>query len=182
MWRVYSYSLCEIPQKYLWTNYYHFLSFFLKDFIYLFLERREGREKKRERNINVWLPLKCPQVGTWPATQACALTGNQTGNPLVHSPVLNPLSHTSQGLLSFSSSKKWSYLPKVTQTVLKVIFYPHLSHVKVHGLIRSTAFVLKELDSFLRLWKSDCPLRVKFKNQQVIHLNWDVATGQSDDS
>ena len=25
----------------------------LKDFIYLFLERREGREKKRERNIDV---------------------------------------------------------------------------------------------------------------------------------
>ena len=26
---------------------------FLKDFIYLFLERREGREKERERNIYV---------------------------------------------------------------------------------------------------------------------------------
>ena len=25
------------------------------------------------------------------------LTGNQTSNPLVRSPVLNPLSHTSQG-------------------------------------------------------------------------------------
>ena len=36
-------------------------------------------------------------AGTWPATQACALTGNRTGNPLVHRPVLNPLSHTSQG-------------------------------------------------------------------------------------
>ena len=36
-------------------------------------------------------------LGTWPATQACALTGNQTGDPLLHSPALNPLSHTSQG-------------------------------------------------------------------------------------
>ena len=26
---------------------------FLKDFIYLFLERGEGREEERERNINV---------------------------------------------------------------------------------------------------------------------------------
>ena len=26
---------------------------FLKDFIYLFLERREGKEKERERNINM---------------------------------------------------------------------------------------------------------------------------------
>ena len=29
------------------------LAFFLKDFIYLFLERGEGREKERERNTNV---------------------------------------------------------------------------------------------------------------------------------
>ena len=27
----------------------------------------------------------CPLLGTWPATQACALTGNWTGNTLVHS-------------------------------------------------------------------------------------------------
>ena len=50
--------------------------YFLKYFIYLFLERREGREKERERNINVWLPLACPLLGTWLATQECALTGN----------------------------------------------------------------------------------------------------------
>ena len=41
-----------------------------------FLERGEGRDKERERNINAWLPLTCPTLGTWPATQACALTGN----------------------------------------------------------------------------------------------------------
>ena len=53
-------------------------SFFLR-FI-LFLERGEGKEKERERNINVWLPLVCPtqDLGTWTATQACALTGNGT--------------------------------------------------------------------------------------------------------
>ena len=65
--------------------------------MYLFLERGEGREKEKERNINVWLPPSCPQLGIWPATQACALTGNQTGNSLVHRPALNPLRHTSQG-------------------------------------------------------------------------------------
>ena len=70
---------------------------FFKDFIYLFLERGEGREKEREKNINVWLPLGCPLLGTWPATQACALTGNQTGNCLVCWLVLNLLSHTNQG-------------------------------------------------------------------------------------
>ena len=70
---------------------------FLKDFIYLFLEREEGRVKEREGNTNVWLPLACPTPGTLPATQACALTGNQMGDPLVRRPALNPLNHTSQG-------------------------------------------------------------------------------------
>ena len=32
------------------------------NFIYLFLERREGREKEREEDINVWLPL-VPRTG-----------------------------------------------------------------------------------------------------------------------
>ena len=35
--------------------------------------------------------------GSGPKTKACALTGNQTGDPLVRRPVLNPLRHTSQG-------------------------------------------------------------------------------------
>ena len=64
--------------------------------ISFFLERGEGREKDRERNINVWLPRMHPQLGTWPATQARALTGNWTGNPCVRRPALNPPSHTSQ--------------------------------------------------------------------------------------
>ena len=57
---------------------------FFKYFLYLFLERKEGREKERGRNINVWLLLACPPLGTWPATQARALTENQTSDPLVH--------------------------------------------------------------------------------------------------
>ena len=66
-------------------------------FIYLLLERGQGREEERERNINVWLPLTHPLLGNWPATQAYALTGNRTCDPLVRRLVLNPLSHTSQG-------------------------------------------------------------------------------------
>ena len=42
----------------------------------------------------MWLPLTRPLLGTWPATQSCALTwGNQTGDPLVCRPALNPLSY-----------------------------------------------------------------------------------------
>ena len=46
--------------------------------------------------MNAWLPLTRPLLGTWPATQACALTEHLTGDPLVRRPVLNPLNHTSQ--------------------------------------------------------------------------------------
>ena len=68
---------------------------FFKGFIYLYSEKR--REEEKERNISVWLPLARPTLGTDPTAQACALTGNQTGDLLVCRPALNPLSHTSQG-------------------------------------------------------------------------------------
>ena len=35
---------------------------FLKDVIYFLEKRRDG--ETRERNINVWLPLECPLLGT----------------------------------------------------------------------------------------------------------------------
>ena len=72
---------------------------FLRLFICLFLERGE----ERERNINVWLPFECPLLGTWPTTQACALTGNQIGDPLICSSALSLLSHTSQGSVAGSA-------------------------------------------------------------------------------
>ena len=76
---------------------------FLKRF-YLFTFRQRGREGEREGNISVWLPLRRPLLGTWPATQTCSLTGDQTGNPLLCRPALNALSHTSQEeMASFTS-------------------------------------------------------------------------------
>ena len=49
------------------TISYLFSYLFIK-LLNLFLDRGEGREKKRERNINVWLPLVHPPLGTWPTT------------------------------------------------------------------------------------------------------------------
>ena len=69
---------------------------FLFYFIYLFWERGEGREKEREKHPCV-VASCTPLLGTWPATQTGALTGNWTGYPLVHRPALDPLSHTSKG-------------------------------------------------------------------------------------
>ena len=67
---------------------FHFLYFLKILFIYFFLEREEGKEKERERNISVWLPLVHSQLGglasnpfmfpdwesnQWPfGSQACA--------------------------------------------------------------------------------------------------------------
>ena len=70
--------------------------------MYLFLERGGGREKERDRNINVWLPLVvCTPSGELATTQACVLTGNRTSNPLLHSPALNPLSHTARAKFNY---------------------------------------------------------------------------------
>ena len=82
------------------SSHFTDLNNFFKDFIYLFSERGKGREKEKERNINVWenrSVVPCmPQKGAWPATQVCAPTGNWATNLSVCRPALNPLSHTSQ--------------------------------------------------------------------------------------
>ena len=50
------------------------------DFLYLFLQRVEGRERGKHQCV-VWCKhLVRPLLGTWPATQACALTGNLTSD------------------------------------------------------------------------------------------------------
>ena len=62
------------------TNFYYIT---FKDFIYFFLERGEGgerREKERERNIN-WLSPTNSILGTRCTTQACALLRNGTPWP-----------------------------------------------------------------------------------------------------
>ena len=82
------FSLFEFP----WIS-----SLLFRFYLFLFLDRGERRAKERERNISVWLPLTCLSLGTWTASQACALTVNCTGDSVVRTPALNPLSHTSQG-------------------------------------------------------------------------------------
>ena len=96
--------------------------------MYLFLEEGKGGEKERERNINLWLPLMCPLLGTWPTTQACALTGNQTSHPLVHRLVLNPLSHTSQGLIP-------TFNPATGMGTSSAQMQPALNHLYLYLLL-----------------------------------------------
>ena len=106
---------------------------FFKDFIYLFLDRGEGREKERERNVSVWSPLERTPPRIWPATQACALPRNRTSDPLVCSPALNPLSHTIQSWtlkLHFQMQSNLSdkvdlaeYLGKILDTLASTQFF-----------------------------------------------------------
>ena len=86
---------------YLYIIHLFTFSLFKKDFIGLFLERGEGRENERERNINVWLPLLHPQLGTQPAPQACALTGNQTSDPYAWQVGAQSTEPQQPGLFSF---------------------------------------------------------------------------------
>ena len=76
---------------------------FLKDFIYLFSERRAGREKERKRNIN-WSP---PSVlSTWdqdriwnPQLRHLPCPRNPASDPLPCRRMPNQLSHILQGSL-----------------------------------------------------------------------------------
>ena len=85
-------GVCKLEQILSMIKSFH--SFFLRFYLVIFRER--GKEGERERNINVWLPFTRPLLGTWPTTQARALTGNQTRDPLVYRLALNALSHSGQ--------------------------------------------------------------------------------------
>ena len=70
--------------------------YFKKRFLLIFRER--GREGERKGEKHQCVVVFCaPLLGTWTTTQACALTGNQTADPLVCRSLFIPLSCTSQG-------------------------------------------------------------------------------------
>ena len=66
-----------------------------------FTERGREREREGKKHQSVAFCTR-PLLGPWPTTQASALTGNRTCDPLVCRPVLNPLSHTSQARSTFN--------------------------------------------------------------------------------
>ena len=80
-------ALRTVPHSKCFINMCYIFTIFLCDheplFFILFLEKEEGMEKGRDmmckRNIDQ-LPPAHPWVGTWPQAQACALTGNRTGD------------------------------------------------------------------------------------------------------
>ena len=74
-----------------------------------------------------------PLLGTWPTTQACVLTENWTGDPLVHRPALNSLSHTNQGTIH-----EYFKVDTLLLTKFCILFrFPHSGSVSVLPLHRS---------------------------------------------
>ena len=66
---------------------------FFKYFIYLFIFRGGGREGKKHQCV---VASCVPPTGDLACNPGMCLTGNQTGEPLVHRQALNPPSHTSR--------------------------------------------------------------------------------------
>ena len=86
------------PPGFSWVPFFFAASFF-KDFVYFFSERGKGKEKEREknineRNINIFLLICTPWLGTKLATPACALTRNWTRDLSLCGTMPNKLSHT----------------------------------------------------------------------------------------
>ena len=80
--------------------------FFQRFYLFIFREGKGGRKGGRETSVCVCL---CCSPYWEPGLQPRHVpTGKRTGNPLVHRPAFNPLSHTSQGLWVLSI-KKFKY-------------------------------------------------------------------------
>ena len=96
---------------------------------HLFIFREKGREGEKHQCV---VDSHTPPTGDLAATQACALTGNRTSDPLVYRPALNLLSHTSQGRfhvlnkLLFSHSTltlRISYMKALHQVLQETIWW-----------------------------------------------------------
>ena len=79
-------------------NFVPIISLFFKDFINFFKGRGGEGEREREKHQ---CPSPMSPAGDLAHNTGTCSTGNQSGNPLVHRPTLNPLSYTSHGIYIF---------------------------------------------------------------------------------
>ena len=93
--------------------------------------------QREEREIPVGgCHLCAPHWGPGPQSRHAPQTGNRTGNPLIHSPTLNPLSHTSQGR-TYNISRKYLYVvSKYFFPSGKYAFLPRSGRSWVQGFLK----------------------------------------------
>ena len=100
-WVIYISSLAStFPILFLTTPWLLSLFFLLRFYLFYFLERGDGREKERQRNINVWLPLTWPPTGDLACNPGMCPDWESNWWPFGSQLELNPLSYTSQGPLT----------------------------------------------------------------------------------
>ena len=129
------------------------LFFLFKDFIYLSFERGEGREDEREKNAceretSIRLPLARPQQGTWPTTQACALTRDRTSDLSSCGWLPNPLSHTSQSSHYYFSTDSIHHLQVLY--LIRVGHHKSVFYSKCTGIFLSSALHSKQ--NYICIW------------------------------
>ena len=118
-----------------------------------------------------WLPLPHPQPGTWPTTQACVLTRNQTSDILVPKPALNSLSHTSQGCaaswLSCNTIELFCSCVVLQLSCLHWIKFPSWLHPKLRIPTDVGLAPMISLDSSNYLW---CTLQFFFFKVFIVFI------------
>ena len=82
----------------------------------------------------MWLPLPCPQLGTWPATQACAMTENQSGDPFGLQAGSQSTESHQPGLLTYSLM---SYFFNTS-----LCFWDSIIHIVVYSYTSLTFIVI----------------------------------------
>ena len=148
--------------------------FFKVLFVYFKTEGKGGKE--RDRNISVWLPVSCSLLGTWSATQACALTGNQTSDLLIHRPALSPLSHTGQGstffCAHFSMAFKKNLMEKLSAFFL-MVFFEEIKPISIDKVLSRTlkSHKLMSLED-IRTMLLEFPLNQRESFHKASILSW----------
>ena len=161
-------ALLNFSIFYLYSIVLMFWSYF-KNFFYLFIFKERGREGEREGEKHQRVVTSSiPPTAGLAATQTYSLTGNQTSDPLVHRPALNPPSHTSQGMVLLSLFPFFSFFGfnlLVFSNFLKRIF-----RVLIFSLfsfpICICCFILLSKQNFrciTKILKGDILLIIEFK-------------------
>ena len=115
-----------------------------------------------------WLPLAHPHLGTWPTTQACTLSGNWTGDLLVHRLALNSRSHTrpdscwalcepwDYSLCSFQVDLPWPRACDVLLSRLQFLVTQWMGDV--HNVLSSSALLSSGMLIFKAYFMESIPL------------------------